>query len=80
MISGGSRTPMRRPFPAIPVAEAERAIAPAQGPPLPPELEARIAALEAGAARSDFDAASWLWMILFGIAVPVILLIIGWRA
>ncbi|HUE09903.1 MAG TPA: hypothetical protein VMQ54_03145 [Steroidobacteraceae bacterium] len=49
-------------------------------PDLPPELEARIAALEAAAPAADFDWASWFWMILLGIALPAILLIIGWRA
>jgi hypothetical protein len=56
--------------------------------PTPPDLEARLAELEAGAAARaaagepppDFDSPSWMWMILFGIVVPVILLIIGWRA
>jgi hypothetical protein len=47
---------------------------------LPPELEARIVALESAAPRSDFDGSSWFWMILLGIAVPAILLIVGWRA
>jgi len=55
---------------------------PIQEPPpaLPPELEARIAALETAAPPKDFDASGWFWMILLGIAVPVILLVIGWRA
>jgi hypothetical protein len=47
---------------------------------LPPELEARIVALESAAPRSDFDGSSWFWMILLGIAIPAILLIVGWRA
>ena len=47
--------------------------------PLDPELERRVAALEAGAdAGSDFDAASWFWMVLLGILVPVALLVWGW--
>jgi hypothetical protein len=46
---------------------------------LPPELEARIAAFES-AARSDFDVRSWLWMILLGVAIPLLLLIAGWWA
>jgi hypothetical protein len=49
-------------------------------PDLPPELEARIAALEAAGPGADFDWLSWFWMILLGIALPVILLVIGWRA
>jgi hypothetical protein len=53
---------------------------PPQAPALPPQLEARIAAIENAAATSDFDAASWLWMILLGVAIPLILLAIGWWA
>jgi hypothetical protein len=70
---------MRRRSPAIPVVDADRS-AEASAPALPPELEARIAMLEAKAARSDFDSYSWFWMIVFGIAIPVILLIVGWWA
>lgn len=47
--------------------------------PLDPELERRVAALEAGSdAGSDFDAASWVWLILLGIVGPVALLVWGW--
>jgi hypothetical protein len=49
-------------------------------PPLPPELEARIAALEGAAPRPDFDTASWFWMILLGVALPLMLLAMGWWA
>ena len=45
---------------------------------LPPELEARIRALECSEARQDFDAASWIWMILFGIVLPTMLILLGW--
>ena len=45
---------------------------------LPPELEARVAALEADASGTDFDAVSWVWMMLFGIALPVSLIVLGW--
>jgi hypothetical protein len=51
-----------------------------QTPDLPPELAARIAALESAAPAADFDSSSWFWMILLGIALPLILLVIGWRA
>jgi hypothetical protein len=51
---------------------------------LPPELEARISELEACAAAgeppSDFDSFSWFWMILLGVAIPVLLLVVGWFA
>ena len=46
---------------------------------LPPELEARIAALEADVAHADFDAVCWFLMVLIGIAIPLLLLVIGWR-
>lgn len=51
-----------------------------QAPALPPQLEARIAAVENAAPRSDFDASSWLWMMLLGVAIPLILLAVGWWA
>ena len=59
---------------------------PAQGnipppaPALPPQLEARIAVVENAAPTSDFDRASWFWMILLGVAIPLVLLVVGWRA
>jgi hypothetical protein len=63
---------------------AQSAIAPqASAPPpsaLPPELEARIAAFESTAPTCDFDRASWFWMILLGIAIPLALLVVGWWA
>lgn len=47
--------------------------------PLDPELERRIAALEAGSdAGSDFDARSWFWMLLLGVVAPAALLVWGW--
>ena len=45
---------------------------------LPPDLEARIIAFERVQPPGDFDAASWFWMILWGIAIPLGLLAIGW--
>ena len=47
---------------------------------LPPELEARIAAFENAAPRPVFDAASWFWLILLGVATPLLLLAAGWWA
>ena len=47
---------------------------------LPPGLKERIAALEDRARQgSEFDAASWAWLILLGIVVPLVLLIWGWE-
>ena len=53
---------------------------PPQAPALPPQLEARIAVVESAATTSDFDASSWFWMILLGVAIPLILLAVGWWA
>ena len=53
---------------------------PEEPPPeeLPEELEARIAALERADPREDFDRTSWVWMLLFGIALPAALVFLGW--
>jgi hypothetical protein len=72
--------PMRRPSRVIRVIDAGESASQTEAPALPPELEARIASLEAHAARADFDVSGWFLMILFGIAVPLVLLAIGWRA
>jgi hypothetical protein len=46
---------------------------------LDPELERRVAALESDSeARVDFDAGSWLWLVLLGVIGPVALLVWGW--
>jgi hypothetical protein len=47
---------------------------------LAPELEARIVAFETAAPSADFDAASWFWMLLLGIVMPLALLLLGWWA
>jgi hypothetical protein len=49
-------------------------------PALPPDLEARLAAFDSAPAPGDFDAASWFWMILLGVVIPLGLLVLGWRA
>jgi hypothetical protein len=72
--------PTRRRFRAGLVVEPDHSAALPADPALPAELEARIAALEATAAHSDFDAASWFWMIVFGVAVPLVLVVVGWWA
>jgi hypothetical protein len=46
---------------------------------MPPELEARIVALEQADRCEDFDAVSWIWMVLFGVVLPLTLVCIGWR-
>jgi hypothetical protein len=73
MISGGFLTRMAKRSPAAPVSEDT-------GNPLPPELEARIEAFEVAAPAADFGVAGWCWMILLGIAIPVVLLAVGWWA
>jgi hypothetical protein len=71
-------TPKR--FPAAPMTDPARSNIPPQAPALPAELEARIAAFENAAPTSDFDRASWVWMILLGVAIPLVLLAVGWWA
>ena len=71
--------PMRRRFRAAPVIDSgERRTQATSLSEMPAELEARISALEATAEGPDFDPLSWFWMILFGIALPLILIILGW--
>ncbi len=72
--------PTRRHFRARKLADPEHSAIQEQAPALPPDLEARIAALEAAESHADFDWSSWFWMIALGIALPVILLAVGWRA
>jgi hypothetical protein len=48
---------------------------------IPAELERRIRALESVEGQGeDFDASSWLWLIVLGVILPVIALIWGWSA
>lgn len=66
MISGGSPTMTKRPSSHVPGE-------------LPPELEARLEALADPTRQApDFDAASWFWLSLLGIALPLALLVWGW--
>jgi hypothetical protein len=67
------------------MTESARTQAPPTTPPpaspaLAPELDARISAFEHAGPPSDFDAASWFWMMLLGVAIPLLLLIVGWWA
>ena len=71
--------PARRHFPANLVTDPESGGLPKQMPALPQELELRLSALEAGTARTDFDAFCWFWMVLLGVLLPAVLLIVGWR-
>ncbi len=45
---------------------------------LAPDLEARLAAVEAHGDGADFDRASWVWMLLLGVVLPAVLLALGW--
>ena len=69
---------MPNPSPTVPSPErlepGQRAAAAA----LPAELEARIALLEGAADTEDFDAASWLWMLLLGLVLPAVVIALGW--
>jgi hypothetical protein len=48
---------------------------------IPAELERRISLLENPANQGeDFDGSSWFWLLLLGLALPVVILIIGWMA
>ena len=60
------------------VVELPRARSAPGSEQLPAELENRIAAIEAHSASADFDAASWAWMLLLGVALPAVLLVAGW--
>lgn len=45
---------------------------------LHPELERRIQALESVSDEpTDFDAKTWVWLIILGIVVPVIAIVWG---
>ena len=43
-----------------------------------PELLDRIATLERDPGAQDFDRSGWAWLVLFGIAVPLALIVLGW--
>lgn len=45
------------------------------------DLDKRLAALEESSQQgADFDGLSWFWLLLFGIVVPLALLVWGWSA
>ena len=75
--------PIRRRFRASVLTDHRADERAAQSTALPPELEARVAALESapsGTSGADFDGSSWFWMLLLGIAIPAALLVVGWLA
>ncbi|MDB6086797.1 MAG: hypothetical protein JWN43_4678 [Gammaproteobacteria bacterium] len=46
---------------------------------LPAELERRIAILEDPANQgAEFDASSWMWLVVLGLLIPIAILIWGW--
>lgn len=48
---------------------------------IPAELERRIKALESVENQGeDFDASSWFWLALLGVALPLVALAWGWLA
>lgn len=48
---------------------------------IPAELERRIRALETPDGQGeDFDASSWFWLIVLGVALPILALILGWMS
>jgi hypothetical protein len=43
------------------------------------ELERRLRLLENPAEQGeDFDGASWFWLLLLGVILPIIALVVGW--
>jgi len=72
--------PTPKPSPAAVMSDPAAGDGPLPAPLLPPELEARLAAFESTAPAGGFDAASWFWMLLLGVALPLGLLVLGWRA
>ena len=45
---------------------------------LPPELTRRIEVLEQQPVGPDFDPASWMWLALLGLVLPIGVLVLGW--
>jgi hypothetical protein len=46
---------------------------------LPAELERRIAILEDPANQgAEFDASSWMWLLVLGLLMPIAILVWGW--
>jgi hypothetical protein len=72
--------PTPKPSPAAVMSDPAAGNGPLPAPLLPPELEARLAAFDSAAPAGGFDAASWFWMLLLGVALPLGLLVLGWRA
>lgn len=45
----------------------------------PRSLAERVELAESYSEQNGFDRASWLWMVILGVIVPVVLLVLGWR-
>jgi hypothetical protein len=46
---------------------------------LPAELERRIAILEDPANQgAEFDTSSWMWLLVLGLLLPIVVLVWGW--
>jgi hypothetical protein len=45
---------------------------------MPAELERRIEALEQEHLGCDLDRASWMWLALLGLLLPLGLIVLGW--
>jgi hypothetical protein len=69
---------MPNPSPTVPGPERPAPDRRAAVAALPAELEARIASLEGAPDGEDFDTASWLWMLLLGVLLPVLAIGAGW--
>ena len=80
MISGGFPIPTPKRSPAAAMADLAGSDARRKSAALPADLETRIAAFERAAPPGDFDTASWFWMILLGVEIPLLLLAAGWYA
>jgi hypothetical protein len=47
--------------------------------PVARTLEKRLELVERVAEPAAFDRRSWLWMVLLGVILPLVLILLGWR-
>jgi hypothetical protein len=47
--------------------------------PVARTLEKRLELVERVAETDAFDRRSWLWMVLSGVILPLVLILLGWR-